>query len=84
MPADETDDAVSKIDQRNLCEDSENAVASAQDPSEERNLLNAEPDVAEQYFDRLREMLADDDQRYVSGERVDDETRDHLEDLGYL
>jgi len=56
----------------------------AQDPSEERNLLDAEPDVAEQYFDRLREMLADDDQRYVSGERVDDETRDHLEDLGYL
>jgi len=56
----------------------------AQDPSEERNLLEAEPDVAEQYFDRLREMLADDDQRYVSGERVDDETRDHLEDLGYL
>jgi arylsulfatase A-like enzyme len=56
----------------------------AQDPGEDRNRLEDEPDVAREYFERLETMLEGDDQRYVTGDRVDDETRDHLEDLGYL
>jgi arylsulfatase A-like enzyme len=56
----------------------------AQDPAEDRNLIETEPEIAEEYFDRIRELLADDDQRYVTGESLDDETRSHLEDLGYL
>jgi arylsulfatase A-like enzyme len=56
----------------------------AQDAAEERNLLEDNPDVAERLFDRLLEWIEDDDQRYVTAEQVDDETRDHLEDLGYL
>jgi len=56
----------------------------AQDPAEERNLIETNTDVAEDYFERLHGMLSDDDQRYVTGESLDEETRDHLEDLGYL
>jgi arylsulfatase A-like enzyme len=56
----------------------------AQDPGEDRNLIEQRTDIVEEYFDRLTELLADDDQRYVTGEQVDDETRGHLEDLGYL
>lgn len=56
----------------------------AQDPGEDRNLIDEQTDIVEEYFDRLTELLADDDQRYVTGEQIDDETRDHLEDLGYL
>ena len=56
----------------------------AQDPGESRNRLNDKPEIAEAYFERLTELLEDDDQRYVTGERLDSETRGHLEDLGYL
>jgi arylsulfatase A-like enzyme len=56
----------------------------AQDPGEHRNLIDDHPEVVEEYFDRLSEMLADDDQRYITGSEIDDETRGHLEDLGYL
>jgi len=56
----------------------------AQDPGEHRNLIDDHPEVVEEYFDRLSEMLADDDQRYITGNEIDDETRGHLEDLGYL
>lgn len=56
----------------------------AQDPGESRNRLDDEPEVAETYFERLTELLEGDDQRYFNGERLDSETRDHLEDLGYL
>jgi arylsulfatase A-like enzyme len=56
----------------------------AQDPGEDRNIIDERTDIVEEYFDRLTELLADDDQRYVTGEQIDDETRDHLEDLGYL
>jgi arylsulfatase A-like enzyme len=56
----------------------------AQDPGESRNRLDDEPEVVETYFDRLVELLEEDQQRYVTAERLDSETRDHLEDLGYL
>ena len=56
----------------------------AQDPSESRNLLDENSEVAEELFEQLVEWVGDDDQRYRTSERVDDETRDHLEDLGYL
>jgi arylsulfatase A-like enzyme len=56
----------------------------AQDPGESRNRLDDEPEVVETYFDRLIELLQEDQQRYVTAERLDSETRDHLEDLGYL
>jgi arylsulfatase A-like enzyme len=56
----------------------------AQDPGESRNLIEEESEVATEYFERLQAMIGDDDQRYVTGDEVDDETRDHLEDLGYL
>lgn len=56
----------------------------AQDPGEDRNLIDDEPDVVEEYFERLQEMLSDDDQRYVTADKVDQETREYLEDLGYL
>jgi len=56
----------------------------AQDPGESRNRLDDEPEIVETYFDRLIELLEEDQQRYVTAERLDSETRDHLEDLGYL
>jgi len=56
----------------------------AQDPAEERNLLKEEPDVLEDLLGRLVDLIGDDDQRYVTADRVDAETRSHLEDLGYL
>ena len=56
----------------------------AQDPGESRNRLDDEPEVVETYFDRLIDLLEEDQQRYVTAERLDSETRDHLEDLGYL
>ena len=56
----------------------------AQDPAESRNLLTDEPDVADRYLDRLMDLIADDDQRYATADTVDDDTRQHLEDLGYL
>jgi len=56
----------------------------AQDPAEYRNLIEEYPDVAEEFFERILERVGDDEQRYKTGESVTDETRDHLEDLGYL
>lgn len=56
----------------------------AQDPGESRNRIEDEPEIATEYFERLQELIGDDDQRYVTGEEVDDATRDNLEDLGYL
>ena len=56
----------------------------AQDPSESRNLLKEEDEVAEDYFDRLQAILEDDDQMYVTADEVDQTTKDRLEDLGYL
>lgn len=56
----------------------------ARDPGEDRNLLDAESAVAEEYFDRLQALLEGDQQRYVQADEVDEETRQHLEDLGYL
>lgn len=56
----------------------------AQDPAESRNRLHDEPEIVQTYFNQLTELLENDDQRYVTGERLKSETRDHLEDLGYL
>lgn len=56
----------------------------AQDPGEHRNRIEDEPDVAADLLERLVDLIGDDDQRYQTADRVDDETRDHLEDLGYL
>jgi arylsulfatase A-like enzyme len=56
----------------------------AQDPAESRNLLGEHPDVAEEYFETLIEWIGDDDQRYETADRVTDEVRGHLEDLGYM
>lgn len=56
----------------------------AQDPAEYQNLIEDHPDVAEEFFERVLDRVGDDDQRYKSGESVTDDTRDHLEDLGYL
>lgn len=56
----------------------------AKDPAESRNLLDDENEVAEEYLERLLEWIEDDAQRYATAEEVDDETRSHLEDLGYL
>jgi arylsulfatase A-like enzyme len=56
----------------------------AQDPAEHRNRIDDEPEVAADLLDRLVDLIGDDDQRYATAERVDDETRSHLEDLGYL
>jgi len=56
----------------------------AQDPAESRNLIEEESDVAADLFDHLVKWIGDDDQRYETADRVDDETRSHLEDLGYL
>ncbi len=56
----------------------------AQDPGEARNLIEDESEVAEEYFERLQARIGDDDQRYVTADEVDEETRGHLEDLGYL
>jgi len=56
----------------------------AQDPSESRNLLDEDEGVGTELFEQLVEWIGEDDQRYVTAEAVDAETRDHLEDLGYL
>jgi len=56
----------------------------AQDPAESRNRLESDPDVVEDLLERLHEWIADDEQRYATAARVDEETRGHLEDLGYL
>lgn len=56
----------------------------AQDPAESRNLVDAEPEVADEFFDRIQELVGDDQQRYVQADELDEETRSHLEDLGYL
>ncbi|MFB6075234.1 MAG: sulfatase [Haloarculaceae archaeon] len=56
----------------------------AQDPSESRNLLDEEPETVETLLERLLEWVGDDDQPYATAEQVDEETRSHLEDLGYL
>jgi len=56
----------------------------AQDPGEERNLLNDEHEIAKEYFDDLQAMLGDDEQMYVSADQVTQATKDRLEDLGYL
>jgi arylsulfatase A-like enzyme len=56
----------------------------AQDPSESRNLLNEEEAVVEEYFERVEDLVGGDDQRYATANRVDERTRGHLEDLGYL
>lgn len=56
----------------------------AQDPGEDRNLLETKPDIVAEYFERIEELIGDDEQRYVEADEVDDETRQNLEDLGYL
>jgi arylsulfatase A-like enzyme len=56
----------------------------AQDPGESRNLIRNESDVVETFFNKLTNMVSNDEQRYVTGDKVSDEVRDHLEDLGYL
>lgn len=56
----------------------------AQDPGESRNRLDDEPEIVDTYFDRLTQLLEEDQQRYVTADRLDSETRGHLEDLGYL
>jgi len=56
----------------------------AQDPAESRNLLEEEEEIAVDLLDRLVSWIGDDDQRYETADRVGDETRSHLEDLGYL
>jgi arylsulfatase A-like enzyme len=56
----------------------------AQDPGESRNRLDDEPEIVDTYFDRLIQLLEEDQQRYVTADRLDSETRGHLEDLGYL
>lgn len=56
----------------------------AQDPGEERNVINDHPDVVEELFNRIEEWVSDDPQPYASAEEVDEEVREHLDDLGYL
>ena len=56
----------------------------AQDPAESRNLLDNEEGVVEELLDHLVECIGDDTQRYKTADTVGDETRKHLEDLGYL
>ncbi len=56
----------------------------AKDPAEYRNLIDEEQDIAREMFDRIVDMIGDDEQRYATAETVDSETRSHLEDLGYL
>lgn len=56
----------------------------AQDPGEERNLLEDNGEVVEDYLERLQAMLKDDRQQYARADELDDETQEHLEDLGYL
>lgn len=56
----------------------------AQDPAESRNLIDEEGDVAEALFERLLDWIEDDDQRLATADEIDDETRSHLEDLGYM
>jgi arylsulfatase A-like enzyme len=56
----------------------------AQDPSESRNLIDENDEVAEDYFDKLQAFLGDDEQMYVTANEINDATKDRLEDLGYL
>jgi arylsulfatase A-like enzyme len=56
----------------------------AQDPAESRNLLDDEPEIAAELSEQLIEWIGNDDQRYETADAVDAETRNHLEDLGYL
>lgn len=56
----------------------------AQDPAESRNLLDESDEVGAELFDQLVEWIDEDDQRYETADKVGDETREHLEDLGYL
>ncbi|MDY6775295.1 MAG: sulfatase-like hydrolase/transferase [Halobacteria archaeon] len=56
----------------------------AQDPGEERNLLDNEGEVAEEYFDDLQDILEGDEQMYVTAAEVNQTTKNRLEDLGYL
>lgn len=56
----------------------------AQDPAESRNLLDEKEDIVKDFYDKIVELIGDDDQRYLTAERVSEETRGHLEDLGYL
>jgi arylsulfatase A-like enzyme len=56
----------------------------ATDPAEYKNLIDEERDVAGDLFSRIQGLIGDDDQRYVTADAVDAETRGHLEDLGYL
>ncbi|TKX61661.1 hypothetical protein EXE48_07625 [Halorubrum sp. ASP1] len=56
----------------------------AQDPSESRNLLEDNEEVAKELFEQLVGWIGDDEQRYETADKVSAETQDHLEDLGYL
>lgn len=56
----------------------------AQDPSEYENCIDEHPDVADDFFERLYGLISADDQRYQSGQSVDDDVKSNLEDLGYL
>ncbi|MFB6283495.1 MAG: sulfatase [Halobacteria archaeon] len=56
----------------------------AQDPSESRNLYGEHPEVEGELENVLDDLIGDDDQRYATADEVDDKTRGHLEDLGYL
>lgn len=56
----------------------------AQDPAESRNLLDEHSDVAEEYESKLNELIEDDTQMDKTGDQITDETKENLEDLGYL
>ena len=59
----------------------------AQDPAESRNRLGEDgeaEEAARELAEVLEGWIGDDDQRYETADEVDSETREHLEDLGYL
>jgi arylsulfatase A-like enzyme len=56
----------------------------AQDPGEERNVIDDHPDVVEELFNHIEEWVSDDPQPYASAEEVDEEVREHLDDRGDL
>jgi arylsulfatase A-like enzyme len=56
----------------------------AQDPGESRNLVEQHEDVVEEYMDRLDDRIGDDPQRYETAEELSDDTKQRLDDLGYI
>jgi arylsulfatase A-like enzyme len=56
----------------------------AQDHAEARNLIDSEPDRVDELFEQLLDWIEEDPQRYAAADEISAETREHLEDLGYM